>query len=55
MEPGGPAALPTGRPCALVQEQPRKGIDRLFKQDKSASAEASADKKDEGGKVTVEE
>jgi hypothetical protein len=31
----------------LVQEKPRKGIDRLFKDDKK--------EKDEGGKVTVEE
>jgi hypothetical protein len=41
------APLPTGRPRALVQEKPRKGIDRLFKDDKK--------EKDEGGKVTVEE
>ncbi|MBK9146710.1 MAG: hypothetical protein IPM12_02685 [Flavobacteriales bacterium] len=32
---------------ALVQEKPRKGIDRLFKDDKK--------EKDEGGRVTVEE
>jgi len=32
---------------ALVQEKPRKGIDRLFKDENK--------EKDEGGKVTVEE
>jgi hypothetical protein len=39
------AALPVRQ--ELVQEKPRKSIDRLFKEDKK--------EKDEGGKVTVEE
>ena len=41
------APLPTGQAGAPVQEKPRKGIDRLFKDDKK--------EKDEGGRVTVEE